>query len=209
MTALWHWETCLPVGKWRPVAAVQDAGADARREPTEKCERQKLNPTTNMNSTWCKYSGLTHLWVLNPDLVNKTAAARGVAATKGDNVLDNVEQVMITNAAAGTYTLRVTHKGTLYNSQPQWVSILTTGQTPQPKPALLITDIAVTASNLITLQWSAVVGQRYQVQYRDNVEGPGWTNISGEISAMRTNVSVSISYSPAQPQRFYRIAEVE
>jgi len=155
-------------------------------------------------------SGNTNFpWVLNPDLVNKTAAARGAAATNADNVLDNVEQVMITNAAAGTYTLRVTHKDTLLNNQPQWVSILTTGQTPQPKPPLLIAHLAVTASNLITLEWSAVVGQRYQVQYRDNVAGPGWTNISGEISAMRTNVSSSISYSSTQPQRFYRIAEVE
>ena len=155
-------------------------------------------------------SGSTNFpWVLNPDLVNKTSAARGAAATKGDNVLDNVEQVMITNAAAGTYTVRVTHKGTLQNNNPQWVSILTTGQTPQAKPPLVITDIAVTASNLITLQWSAVVGQRYQVQYRDNVEGPGWTNFDGEVSAMRTNVSLNLPFSPSQPQRFYQVAEVE
>jgi len=155
-------------------------------------------------------SGVTNFpWVLNPDLVNKTAAARGGAATKGDNVLDNVEQVMITNAAAGTYTVRVTHKGTLQSNNPQWLSILTTGQTPQAKPPLLITDVAVTASNLITLQWSAVVGQRYQVQYRDNVEGPGWTNYDGEVSAMRTNVSLSLPFSISQPQRFYRVAEVE
>ena len=124
-------------------------------------------------------------------------------------MLDNVEQVMITNAAAGTYTVRVTHKGTLQNNNPQWVSILTTGQTPQAKPPLVITDIAVTASNLSTLQWSAVVGQRYQVQYRDNVEGPGWTNFDGEVSAMRTNVSLNLPFSPSQPQRFYQVAEVE
>ncbi len=155
-------------------------------------------------------SGNTNFpWVLNPDLVNKTAAARGAAATKGDNVLDNVEQVMITNATAGTYTVRVTHKGTLQNNQPQWVSILTTGQTPQAKPPLMITGIAVTGSEEITLQWTAVVGQRYQAQYRDNVEGRGWTNIGGEASAMRTDVSLALPYSSTQAQRFYRIAEVE
>jgi hypothetical protein len=103
----------------------------------------------------------------------------------------------------------VTHKGTLQNNQPQWVSILTTGQTAQAKPALVIADVAVTASDQITLQWTAVVGQRYQVQYRDSVEGPGWTNIGGEVSAMRTDVSIALPYSSAQAQRFYRIAEVE
>jgi hypothetical protein len=131
------------------------------------------------------------------------------SATKGDNILDNVEQVMITNAPAGTYTVRVSHKGALQSNNPQWVSILTTGHTPQAKPPLLITGIAVTASNLITLEWSAVVGQRYEVQYRDNVEGPGWTSFGGEVSAMRTNVSLSLPFSAAQPQRFYRVAEVE
>ncbi|MDH7504159.1 MAG: S8 family serine peptidase, partial [Verrucomicrobiota bacterium] len=156
-------------------------------------------------------SGSTNFpWVLNPDLVNKSAATRGAPATKSDNVLDNVEQVMITNATAGTYTVRITHKGTnLCNGLPQWVSVLTTGQTPQAKPPLQITGIAVTGSEEVTLQWTAVVGQRYQVQYRDNVEGPGWTNIAGEVSAMRTDVSAALPFSPSQPQRFYRIAEVE
>ncbi|GAB2529479.1 S8 family serine peptidase [Spirosoma aerophilum] len=52
-------------------------------------------------------------FVLNPD---KPAEA----ATKGDNVRDNVEQIYIANPIAGqTYTLTVSHKGKLtYSSQP-------------------------------------------------------------------------------------------
>jgi len=155
-------------------------------------------------------SGSTNFpWVLNPDLVNKTAVIRGAAATRGDNVLDNVEQVVITNAAAGTYTVRVTHKGSLTNNQPQWISILTSGQTPQSKPELRITDIGRTSTNLITLKWTGVVGQRYQVQYRNNIDDPGWTNVGGEVSAMRADVSADSPFSEAQPQRFYCVMEVE
>ena len=46
-------------------------------------------------------------WVLNPDTPNDNA-------TKGDNIRDNVEQVVIPNPVRGTtYTLKVSHKGTL------------------------------------------------------------------------------------------------
>lgn len=57
-------------------------------------------------------------WVLNP--ANRTAAA-----TTGDNVRDNVEQVLLANPVAGTYTVRVTHKGTL--ATPQAFSLIVSG----------------------------------------------------------------------------------
>jgi hypothetical protein len=59
-------------------------------------------------------------WVLDP---NKPA----VAATTGDNIIDNIEQVLIAGAIPGkTYTITVTHKGTLKSgSQPY--SLIVTG----------------------------------------------------------------------------------
>src|SRR5690606_29791666 len=40
------------------------------------------------------------------------------AATKGDNTLDNTEQVVIENPIPGhTYTITVSHKGNLVNNQ--------------------------------------------------------------------------------------------
>jgi hypothetical protein len=50
--------------------------------------------------------GTTMPYTLNP-------ASPGTAATTGDNVRDNVEQVYIDAPAAGTYTVTVNHKGTL------------------------------------------------------------------------------------------------
>lgn len=59
-------------------------------------------------------------WVLN-------FAAPDAAATRGDNVRDNVEQVYIDNVIPGrTYTITVTHKGTLRNG-PQAYSMVVTG----------------------------------------------------------------------------------
>lgn len=59
-------------------------------------------------------------YVLNPD--NPSAVA-----TTGDNIRDNIEQVYIANATPGkTYTITVTHKGTL-SSGSQAYSLIATG----------------------------------------------------------------------------------
>jgi hypothetical protein len=60
-------------------------------------------------------------FVLNP-------ASPNTPATTGDNIRDNVEQVLIqTPTIQGVYTVRVTYKGTLTNSQ-QYYSLILTGQ---------------------------------------------------------------------------------
>lgn len=148
-------------------------------------------------------------WLLNPDLANQTAAARATAATTGDNTRDNVEQVQIANPTAGTYTVRVTHKGNLQNGDPQWVSILISGNIPQAKPELRFIGQQIAPSGDFAVIWQGVVGQRYQVQYRNNVEGPGWTDIGPEVSAAKENVAVEIPVDPQQPHRFFRVIEVE
>jgi hypothetical protein len=59
-------------------------------------------------------------WILDPDNPSK-------AATRGDNIRDNVEQIVIPNAAPGqTYTITVSHKGTLQQG-PQAYSLLVSG----------------------------------------------------------------------------------
>lgn len=152
----------------------------------------------------------THLpWLLNPDLANQNAAARAAAATTGDNTRDNVEQVHIASPTAGTYTVRVTHKGNLQNGDPQWVSILISGNIPQPKPELRFIGQQIAPSGDFAVIWQGVVGQRYQVQYRNNVEGPGWTDIGSEVSAAKEHVAVELPVEPQQPHRFFRVMEVE
>jgi hypothetical protein len=65
-------------------------------------------------------SGTELPWILNP-------SAPDNAATKGDNILDNVEKIEILNPIAGQqYEVRVTHKGSLRNNQ-QAFSLLLSG----------------------------------------------------------------------------------
>ncbi|WP_242926440.1 S8 family serine peptidase [Pontibacter vulgaris] len=59
-------------------------------------------------------------WILDP----KNPAN---VASRGDNILDNVEQVLVENAIPGeTYTIKVKHKGTLQRG-PQAFSLLASG----------------------------------------------------------------------------------
>lgn len=64
--------------------------------------------------------GVSLPWILDPE--NPAAAAK-----PGDNIRDNVEQIVIPNAVPGeTYTIQVAHKGTL-SKGPQAYSLLVSG----------------------------------------------------------------------------------
>ncbi len=57
-------------------------------------------------------------WVLDPEKPSQ-------AATRGDNIRDNVEQVLIANAVAGkTYTITVTHKGNISRGPQNYALIM-------------------------------------------------------------------------------------
>lgn len=53
------------------------------------------------------------------------------------------------------------------------------------------------------------MGQLYQVQYRNDVEGTGWSDWGGEISATKTNTAVEVDMTGPDGRRFYRVIEVE
>jgi len=72
-------------------------------------------------------TGLEHRpWVL--DVTNPAAAA-----STGDNSADNVEQVVLPDPGAASFTLRVTHKGSLVGSQ-QAFSLIVTGASSLAAP---------------------------------------------------------------------------
>jgi hypothetical protein len=143
---------------------------------------------------------------LNPDLTNKTVAARAAAATTGDDSRNNVEQVYIANPATnGTYTVKVTHKGTLTSSQ--WVSILVSGNVAQSAPTLTFNQILQTGTNTMALGWPAVVGGQYQVQVNADLTTTNWVNSGGIVSARLTNVVAQVSM-PTNTQAFYRLIQL-
>ena len=146
-------------------------------------------------------SGATNLpWVLNP-------ASPSNAATTGDNYRDNVEQVYIAEPTNGIYTVLVTHKGTLSNDW-QDVSILISGNLSMAKPDLAIVDVNRLLAPTNTLEWSSVVGQFYRVQSNTNLIDGTWADLTGDISALRTNIVLGVEAVPEPEVFFFRINEV-
>lgn len=74
---------------------------------------------------------------------------------------------------------------------------------------LRITNQGMTPGGNFSIVWQTVVGQRYQVQYRNSVEGPGWTNIGPQVSATSSNISIELPAAPQQPRRFFQVIEAE
>lgn len=79
-------------------------------------------------------SSSTHMpWVLNP-------ALPADPADTGDNIRDNVEQVVIDNGGPGAYFVEVSHKGTLLNGQNQAYSLIISMTRPPVTGSSLLID---------------------------------------------------------------------
>jgi len=136
-------------------------------------------------------------WILNPDLIAQTAAARGQAATTGDDLINNVEQVVVNNPTAGSdYIVRVTHKGTTLSGRQQWVSIILSGSDVIPAPNFVLSPSNQGAGNVV-ITWPAVPAGIYKIQGASSVIGP-WTDATGEISANRETMAV-LANAPSSP----------
>jgi hypothetical protein len=76
----------------------------------------------------------THLpWTLDP-------ANPSDPATRGDNTLDNVEQVVIVGGAPGTYTVQVSHKGNLQGASQDYSLIVSSVSKPPVGTDLVIDE---------------------------------------------------------------------
>ncbi len=116
-------------------------------------------------------------------------------STTGDNTVDPYERVDVASAT-GTYTITVTHKGTL-QSGSQNFSLVVTGITAAPTcSATVPTGLAASGvtSTSATLNWGAVTGATYDVQYR-LVGSSTWTVVStSAASTALSGLSASTQY---------------
>ncbi|MGA1544383.1 MAG: S8 family serine peptidase [Saprospiraceae bacterium] len=111
----------------------------------------------------------------------------GNAATKGDNITDNVEQVLIENANEEPVTVEITHKGSLSGGS-QIVSVIISGNKPFATAPINLQDNAThTSGNSLQLTEAYILSNRtvptgLQVNYiaHDSIVlKPGFTVESG------------------------------
>jgi len=144
-------------------------------------------------------------WVLNPDLTNKTSAARSAAATRGVDNRNNVERVSIASPPAGDYRITVTHSGGLPgNPAPstQEISVAVGGVTP---PAPLITALEKSPStNEFLLTFVADPGAYFTILTSTNVATPltNWTSAGSVLAESSTN---TVQLTSSAEYRFWAL----
>lgn len=115
---------------------------------------------------------------------------------KGDNTRDPFERVDVQNAS-GTYTVTVSHKGSLSGGSQNY-SLVVTGLTSEPVACNAETPTGLAASGVgvtsAILNWDAVESASYDVRYR--VSGAtNWTAVSSETTtASLENLATETTY---------------
>ena len=95
-------------------------------------------------------------------------------------------------------SLRVTDNGNPQLNDPETFSV-----TVLARPTIQNTSIA--GSDFV-LDWSAIAGTKYRVQYKNDLEDPGWTNLVPDVTAAGS--SASFNDPLGTTQRFYRVLVV-
>lgn len=106
----------------------------------------------------------------------------------GDNTKDTYERVDVANAT-GTYTITVTHKGSLSGGSQNF-SLIVTGLTSTPVTCNATVPSGLTpsgvGSNTAILTWNSVAGASYDVRYRQTGTTT-WTTVA--VAGTTTTIS--------------------
>jgi hypothetical protein len=113
-----------------------------------------------------------------------------------DNNVDNYERVDV-SGASGTYTITVTHKGSLVGGSQNY-SLVITGLTGSPAVCNATTPTGVSVSGITTssadVDWNSVAGATYTVRYRQSGTSAWTTSNEATNSTTLTGLSASTSY---------------
>ncbi len=115
---------------------------------------------------------------------------------KGDNNVDPFELVEVANAS-GSYTITVTHKGSLVSGSQNY-SLIVTGLTSTPVVCNATTPANVTvaafADTTALINWDAVPGADFTFQYRE-VGSSNWISIASTTNTVSlTGLTPETSY---------------
>jgi hypothetical protein len=128
-------------------------------------------------------------------LVTNGYMANFATANVGTGIPVIVSGLTLSGASAGNYTL-TQPAGLTANITGKVITILSV---PQP----VITSICLT-NGVVTIKWSSVAGGAYRVQYDNNLDGSGWTDLSPDVTATNSTATQTNAVGNAA-HRFYRI----
>lgn len=195
------WEVDLSGVPFRATVAWSDPAGPATNVIIVDLTKPMLVNNIDIRVERVGATNVYYPWILNPDLTNKTEAARSAAATTGLDNRNNAERVDIANPAPGRYRIIVTHSGGLSGGpapSAQWVSVATTGDTPLP-PVFTSIESSPSGTNVL-LTFTADPGAYFHLLS------------SSDLTTWQTNATVkaegvtnSVLVSATQPHEFFRL----
>ena len=118
---------------------------------------------------------------------------------------NNVESVFLPAGAATNFTVTVTAANIAQDA------ITNGGTLPEQDYALVIYNAIVqttaqsltVSNNVVTMKWNVPTNFNYRVQFKTNLTDATWTDLTSDILA--TNSPVTVTNSMSGPQKFYRL----
>jgi len=115
---------------------------------------------------------------------------------KGDNIVDPYERVDVANAS-GSYTITVSHKGSLSGGSQNY-SLIITGLSSTPVVCNATTPdnvtVAAFADTTATITWNPVPGASYTLRYKETSNSTWTTMAVGGNSANLTGLTPETAY---------------
>ncbi len=190
-------------------------GSGTYVEPTNSVLNNNLDvriyPITDNTTNPPTLGAVILPWKLNP-------ASPATAATRGQNDVDNVEQVVtptspptgtlyrvIISQKTGTTLIDVDGNGTP-DAQP--LSVIVTGISTQTENfAITGNSFSFSGGNVTaTLTWNSLVGGYYIIESSTNLST--WTVASGIFNTITESTTAASMPLPASPSKFYRVRKV-
>jgi YD repeat-containing protein len=78
------------------------------------------------------------------------------------------------------------------------------GTNPVDPQSLLSITRATAGAGEFTIEWQAVAGKTYRVQYKDTLNAPVWSDVGGDVTASG-GTAAKTDPTAGVPQRFYRV----
>ena len=103
-----------------------------------------------------------------------------------------------------TITVRATDDGKPNQSSTRWFTV-TVGQHPL---APRIGNVSVAAGG-ITINWIAIVGKTYRVQFKNSLSDADWNNLNSDLTADRDSMSIVDTTTDGHHERYYRVLMIE
>jgi len=82
------------------------------------------------------------------------------------------------------------------------------GTDPSNRDSVLRVITLTRSGGGTTIFWNAVLGRSYRVEFKDSVEAPGWSTVSGQVQISGSTAWIDDQSAASAGRRFYRVVAI-